>query len=172
MNGLYSALVAKLFIEFITDFTQIDCSRLLIFWKTKLYMAKSSCFAWSKHFQSYIKGQYISIENWQAVTSPKNEIMNLFFYPDNLEILETWNQNSIFKYFQVVRIEKKIVSLFLGRSYSFTILFWDLLTFRTFALLSRGWWFKPWCRSWFLCKLPWIVVCRTVCRLLILVHKW
>ena len=39
---------------------------------------------------------------------PKNEQTNLFFYPDDLEILETWNQNSSFKYFWVVRIEKQI----------------------------------------------------------------
>ena len=34
--------------------------------------------------------------------------MNLFFYPDDSEILETWNQNSSFKYFRVVRVEKQI----------------------------------------------------------------
>ena len=30
---------------------------------------------------------------------PKNKRTNLFFYPDNSEILETLNQNSSFKYF-------------------------------------------------------------------------
>jgi hypothetical protein len=39
----------------------------------------------------------------------------MFFYPDDSEILETWNQNSIFKYFWVVRIEKQI------RSYVFWV---------------------------------------------------
>ena len=38
----------------------------------------------------------------------ENERTNLFFYPDDSEILETWNRNSSFKYFQVVRIEKQI----------------------------------------------------------------
>ena len=38
---------------------------------------------------------------------PKNEPTNLFFNPDDSEILETWNQNSSFKYFGVVWIEKQ-----------------------------------------------------------------
>ena len=54
-------------------------------------------------------------------------------YPDNSEILETWNWYSSFKYFRFVRIEKQI-RLFLGRSYGLTILFQDLLIFRMFAL--------------------------------------
>ena len=42
--------------------------------------------------------------------------MILFFYHDNSEILETWNRNSSFKYFWVVRIEKQIRSfVFLGK---------------------------------------------------------
>ena len=40
-----------------------------------------------------------------------------------LEILETWNQNSSFKYFRVIRIEKKIVCAFFGKSHNSTILF-------------------------------------------------
>ena len=36
----------------------------------------------------------ISKQNCRAVTSPKNKRMNLFFYPDDSEILETWNPNS------------------------------------------------------------------------------
>ena len=39
---------------------------------------------------------------------PKNKQTNLFFYPDDLEILKTWISFSTFKYFQVVRIEKQI----------------------------------------------------------------
>ena len=34
--------------------------------------------------------------------------MNLFFYPDDSEILETWILISSFKYFRVIRIEKQI----------------------------------------------------------------
>ena len=47
-----------------------------------------------------------------------------------MEILKTWISISSLKYFRVVRIEKQIHSFFLGRGYSSTILFWDLLTFR------------------------------------------
>ena len=32
--------------------------------------------------------------------SQKNKRMNLFFYPDNSEILETWSRNSSVKYFR------------------------------------------------------------------------
>ena len=59
----------------------------------------------------------------------------MFFNNNDTEILETWNQNSSFKYFWVVRIEKKMVGLFFGRSYSSTILYWDLITFE--ALQNR-----------------------------------
>ena len=41
---------------------------------------------------------------------PKNELMNLFFYPDDLDILETWISISSFKYFRVIRREKQIRS--------------------------------------------------------------
>ena len=54
------------------------------------------------------KGQQISQQNCRAITSPKNKRTNLFFYPDDSKILETWNRNSSFKYFRVVRIEKQI----------------------------------------------------------------
>ena len=56
--------------------------------------------------------------------------MNLFFYPDDSEILATWNWNSSFKYFCVIRIEKQICWLIFWRSYSLTILPRDLLTFK------------------------------------------
>ena len=59
----------------------------------------------------------------------KNEQTNLFFYPDISEILETWNRNSSFKYFRVVRIEKKIVCSFLGEVTVRQFLFRDLLIF-------------------------------------------
>ena len=52
--------------------------------------------------------------------------MNLFFYPDDLEILETWNQNSSFKYFRVVRIEKQICPL----------VFWEKLRLNNFVSRS------------------------------------
>ena len=55
--------------------------------------------------------------------------MNLFFYPDDPEILETWNWNSSYIHvFPNCRIEKKI-RLFFWRSYRSTILSRDLLTF-------------------------------------------
>ena len=47
-------------------------------------------------------------KNCRAVTSPKNKRTNLFFYPDNLEILKTWIIIFSYKYFQVIRIEKQI----------------------------------------------------------------
>ena len=48
----------------------------------------------------------------------------MFFYPDDSEILETWNPNSSFKYFWVIRIEKQIRSFafwekFLARQFCF-----------------------------------------------------
>ena len=46
----------------------------------------------------------------------------------NLEIIETWNQNSSFKNFRVVRKERQIRSFVFGRSYGSTILCRDLLT--------------------------------------------
>ena len=67
---------------------------------------------------------------------PKNERMNLFFYPDDTEILETWISIESFKYFHVVRIEKQISPFIFGRSYSSTILFRDLLTFSIFNQMS------------------------------------
>ena len=76
-----------------------------------------------------LKGQYISKQNCRAVTSPKNEGTNLSLYPDSPEMIETWERNSSFKYFWTVRIEKEIRLFIFGRSYSSTILFWDLLTF-------------------------------------------
>ena len=45
--------------------------------------------------------------------------MNLFSYPDDLEILETWICISSFMYIRVIRIENKFVCSF-----------WDLLTFK------------------------------------------
>ena len=41
----------------------------------------------------------------------------------------TWNRNSSFKYFRVVRIEKQICSFVFGRIYGSASLFRDLLTF-------------------------------------------
>ena len=55
--------------------------------------------------------------------------MNLFFYPDSPEILKTWNWNSSFKYFRVIRIEKQIRPFVFWGSYGSTILFRDILTF-------------------------------------------
>ena len=46
-------------------------------------------------------------QNCRAVTFPRKRT-NLFFFPDDLEILETWILISSFKYFRVVRIEKQI----------------------------------------------------------------
>ena len=44
--------------------------------------------------------------SWNKLSSqkllPKNKRTNLFFYPDDSKILETWILISIFKYFQVV----------------------------------------------------------------------
>ena len=50
--------------------------------------------------------------------------MNLFFYPDNSEIRETWISISNFKYFQIVRIKNKFVWQFFFR---------DLMTFSFFT---------------------------------------
>ena len=47
-------------------------------------------------------------QNCRAIISPKNKQMNLFFDPDDSDIHETWNHNSSFKYFWVVRIKKQI----------------------------------------------------------------
>ena len=66
---------------------------------------------------------------------PKNKWADLFFYPDGPEILETWNRNSSFKYFQTIRIEKQILSLVFWEKYASTILFWDLLTFTSSILV-------------------------------------
>ena len=55
------------------------------------------------------KGQETSKKICRVITSPqKNKWTNLFFYPDDSEILETWNWNSSFKYFWGFRIEKQI----------------------------------------------------------------
>ena len=54
---------------------------------------------------------------------PKNKQTNLFFYSDDSEILETGNQKLSFKYFQVVKIEKKYVRLF----------FWEKLRLDNFV---------------------------------------
>ena len=53
----------------------------------------------------------------------KNELMNLFFYPDDSEILETWIMISSFMYIRVIRIEKQIHLFVFGRNYGPTILF-------------------------------------------------
>ena len=52
--------------------------------------------------------------------------MNLFFYPNDTEIPETWNQNSSFKYFQVFRIEQQIRSF----------VFWEKLWLDNFVSKS------------------------------------
>ena len=52
--------------------------------------------------------------------------MNSFFYPDDSEILKNLNRNSSFKYFRIVRIEKKCSFIFWGRSYDLTVLLRDL----------------------------------------------
>ena len=57
--------------------------------------------------------------------------MNLFFYPDDSKILETWKRNSSFKYFRVIRIEKQIRLFVIGRSYCWQFLFRDQLTFNS-----------------------------------------
>ena len=60
--------------------------------------------------------------------------MNLFFYLDDSEILETWNRNSSFKYFWVIRIEKQIclfvcfLKEVMDRQFCFEI-YWPLATF-------------------------------------------
>ena len=61
--------------------------------------------------------------------------MNLFSYPDDLEILENWNRNSTFKYFRDVRIEKQT-----ARQFCFEI-YWQtsiqlLPSNKTWALLN------------------------------------
>ena len=58
-------------------------------------------------------------QNCRAVTFLKKERKNLFSYPDDLEILETWICISSFMYIRVIRIENKFVCSF-----------WDLLTFK------------------------------------------
>ena len=50
----------------------------------------------------YVESQILKI------ILPKNEQTNLFFYPDDLDILETWISISSFKYFRAFRIEKQI----------------------------------------------------------------
>ena len=63
--------------------------------------------------------------------SQKNKRTNLSFYRNDLEILETCILILSFKYFWVIRIEKKeFVLLYFGKIYDSTILFRDLLTFR------------------------------------------
>ena len=52
------------------------------------------------------KGKSISKQNCWAVNSSKKQTNNFFF----LSWSTTWNQNSSFKYFRVVRIEKQICS--------------------------------------------------------------
>ena len=60
------------------------------------------------HFFQILKVSRSRNKIVEPITSPKNERTNLFFYPDNSEILETWISISSFKYFRVVRIEKQI----------------------------------------------------------------
>ena len=57
---------------------------------------------------------------------PKNEQTNLSFYPDDWEMLATWNGNSSFKYFQVVKVEKQIHSF----------VFWEKLRLNKFVSRS------------------------------------
>ena len=70
-------------------------------------------------------------QNFQAINFSKNKRSNSFFYPDDLEILETWNQNSSVQYFRR-RQDRKTNSLvlFLGevtaRQICFEI-YWPLL---------------------------------------------
>ena len=55
----------------------------------------------------WTEDQWISKQNCRAVTSPKKEKgTNLFFYPDDSEILETWILISSFKYF-LMKMERK-----------------------------------------------------------------
>ena len=65
----------------------------------------------------------------KIVFFPKNKCTNLFFYPDDSEILETWILISSLQ-------DRKTNSFvpFFGRIYGSTILFWDLLTFRNFEI--------------------------------------
>ena len=56
--------------------------------------------------------------------------MNLFFYPTKSEILKTWNRNSSFKYFQLVRIKKQIHSF----------IFWEKLLLDNFVSRSTDLW--------------------------------
>ena len=62
------------------------------------------------------KGQYVSEQNFRAVTFPKKQTDKFVFYPVSPEVFKTRNQNSSFKYFRTVRIKNKFVSLLFGRS--------------------------------------------------------
>ena len=59
--------------------------------------------------------------------------MNLFFYPDDSKILKTWNQNSSFKYFLVVKIEKQIRPF----------VFWEKLRIDNFVSRSTDFYKDP-----------------------------
>ena len=87
-------------------------------------------------FQPYIKVSRLSCN-----FSQKNKRTNLFFYPDDLEILETWNRNSSFKYFRVIRIEKQIRPF----------IFWEKLQLDNFVSRSTVLYTNlpfPWNKTW------------------------
>ena len=50
--------------------------------------------------------------NCRAEISPKKERMNLCFYPDNPELLETWNQNFKFQVFPDCQAKNKQIRSF------------------------------------------------------------
>ena len=68
----------------------------------------------------------VKVSKSQAIFSPKNEQTNLFFYPDDSDILETRTSISSFKYFGVVLIEKQIRSF----------IFWEKLWLDNFVSRS------------------------------------
>ena len=69
-----------------------------------------------------------SEQNCRAITFPKKQTDNFFFYPDDLKILETWNGNSNFKDCRVFRIEEQIRPL----------VFWEKLRINNFVSRSTG----------------------------------
>ena len=96
--------------------------------------------------------------------------MNLFFYPDDSEILETWISISSFKYFQVIRIKKQICSFIIfgevtARQFCFEI-YWPLvrvipggfLEFASCCLVSQGLWNSQNC----LCA-PILIMAVSIC---------
>ena len=72
----------------------------------------------------------------------KNKQTNLFFYPDDSEILKTWILISSFKYFRVIRIEKQIRPVFFWEKLWLDNSFRDLLTFTNTCNLTRIDWQK------------------------------